>query len=106
MINTAPDQNDSKRSKQSNGSNQNGYILALAGQSVGVIQSAVRGWVSLSFTVIHSFIHSFIHLFIHSFLYSCNKGMRQGDGLSPVLFSLFMNDLPQYFKQNNCPGVV
>lgn len=26
--------------------------------------------------------------------------------LSPVLFSLFMNDLPQYFKQNNCPGVV
>ena len=26
--------------------------------------------------------------------------------LSPVLFSLFMNDLPQYCKQNNCPGVV
>ena len=39
-------------------------------------------------------------------LFSCNKGMRQGDGLSPVLFSLFMNDLPQYFKQNKCPGVV
>ena len=27
-------------------------------------------------------------------------------GLSPVLFSLFMNDLPRYLKQNNCPGVV
>jgi len=26
--------------------------------------------------------------------------------LSPVLFSLFMNDLPQYFKQNKCPGMV
>ena len=26
--------------------------------------------------------------------------------LSPVLFSLFMNDLPQHFKQNNCPGMV
>ena len=33
--------------------------------------------------------------------------MRQGDGLSPVLFiSLFMNDLPQYFKENKCPGVM
>ena len=39
-------------------------------------------------------------------LFSCNKRISQGDGLSPVLFSLFMNDLPQYFKQNNCPGVV
>ena len=39
-------------------------------------------------------------------LFSCNKRIRQGDGLSPILFSLFMNDLPQYFKQNKCPGVV
>ena len=30
-------------------------------------------------------------------LFSCNKGIRKGDGLSPVLFSLFMDDLPQYF---------
>ena len=39
-------------------------------------------------------------------LFSCNKGIGQGDDRSPVLFSLFMNDLPQYFKQNKCPGVV
>jgi len=39
-------------------------------------------------------------------LFPCNKGMMQGDGLSPVLFSLFMNDLPRYFVQNKCPGVV
>lgn len=39
-------------------------------------------------------------------LFTCNKGIRRGDGLSPVLFSLFMNDLPQYFKQNKSPGVM
>ena len=38
-------------------------------------------------------------------MFSCNKGRRQGDGLSPVLLSLFMNDLPQYLRDNNCPSV-
>ena len=32
----------------------------------------------------------------------CNKVIRQGGGLSPVLFSLFM---PEYFRVHNCPGV-
>ena len=35
----------------------------------------------------------------------CNKGIRQGEGLSLVLFSKFMNDLLDYFRAHNCPGV-
>lgn len=37
--------------------------------------------------------------------FKCNKGIRQGDGLSPVLFSLFMNDIPEYLKIAGCTGV-
>ena len=39
-------------------------------------------------------------------MFSCNKGIRQGDGLSPVSFSLFMNVLPKYFRDDHFPGVM
>ena len=39
-------------------------------------------------------------------MFLCNKRIRQSDGLSPVLFSLLMNILPQYFRENHCPGVM
>ena len=38
------------------------------------------------------------------FFYS-NCGVRQGENLSPVLFSLFLNDLEEYLKDINSTGV-
>jgi len=69
-------------------------------------------WIQLYLVILNSVMYSSIKSCVKidqntlTDLFSWNKGIRQGDGLSPVLFSLFMNDLPQYFKQNKCPGVV
>ena len=39
-----------------------------------------------------------------SFFESC-IGLRQGENLSPVLFSIFLNDLENYLQSNNTAGV-
>ena len=33
------------------------------------------------------------------------KGIRQGENLSPLFFSIFLNDVKQFLCDNNCNGV-
>lgn len=37
--------------------------------------------------------------------FSCNIGVRQGENLSPILFSLFLNDLEQFLASNGIDGI-
>ena len=35
----------------------------------------------------------------------CNNGLRQGENLSPILFSLFVNDMEHYLSNNSSVGL-
>ena len=41
----------------------------------------------------------------YSDFFPCNVGVRQGENLSPVLFSLYLNDLEEFFQVNNIIGL-
>ena len=41
---------------------------------------------------------------ISSFFQS-SRGVRQGENISPVLFSIFLNDLETFLASNNCTGI-
>ena len=39
-----------------------------------------------------------------SFFFKCEGGVRHGDNLRPLLFTIFVNDFKTYFK-NHCEGL-
>ena len=39
-----------------------------------------------------------------STLFPGNNGIRQGENLSPILFSLYLNDLEDYLSSHGCEG--
>ena len=42
----------------------------------------------------------------NSAFFPCSKGVRQGENLSPILFSLYLNDLEHYLMSNGADGIV
>ena len=47
----------------------------------------------------------YLHKGIKSSMFPMLHRVRQGENVSPILFSLFLNDLENYLKSNNCNGV-
>ena len=41
----------------------------------------------------------------HSAFFACECGIRQGENLSPILFSLYLNDLEHFLLHKNLNGL-
>ena len=43
-------------------------------------------------------------IFNESSYFSCENGLREREILSPIMFSLYVNDLKQFLEANQCQG--
>lgn len=70
-------------------------------------KNGVKGKFYELIRTMHENIHSCVQVDqnTQTEMFHCNKGIMQGDSLSPVLFTTFMNDVPEYLKQNHCLGL-
>ena len=41
----------------------------------------------------------------NSVFFPCQTGVRQGENLSPIMFSIYLNDLEQYLNSHMAPGI-
>ena len=71
-----------------------------------LIKSGVRGKILNVIKSMYTSVKSMVkynNCFSEEF--SCFLGVRQGECLSPFLFSLYLNDIETEFIQNNCQGI-
>ena len=72
-----------------------------------LLQSQVNGKVLRVIISMYNEIKSCVSLHGNvSAFFASNSGVRQGENLSPVLFSLYLNDLENYLKHNSSASIV
>ena len=60
---------------------------------------------------VKSYIEMYSHnvsgqlIFNSSEIFNCMNGLREGENLSPILFSIYVNDLKNFLEQCDCEGV-
>lgn len=71
-----------------------------------LLKHGVRGKILNVIKNMYSEIKSCVTFNGHSSgFFSCEKGVRQGENLSPLLFAIYMNDLENFMRLNGCTGI-
>ena len=71
-----------------------------------LIKSNINGLVFRVIKNMYTNIKSCVSLNKLSDFFISNMGVRQGENLSPFLFSIFMNDLEDYLEEHGLSGII